>query len=52
VVFEPSWSAVPARVVARLLPGDVVFTFGAGDVTLMGPELLELLEREPVGNAS
>jgi len=26
-----------------------VFTFGAGDVTLVGPEILELLEREPAG---
>lgn len=50
VVFEPSWSAVPARVVDRLVPGDVVFTFGAGDVTLIGPELLELLERDPAGD--
>jgi UDP-N-acetylmuramate--alanine ligase len=47
VVFEPSWSAVPARVVERLEPGDIVFTFGAGDVTLIGPELLELLEPNP-----
>jgi UDP-N-acetylmuramate--alanine ligase len=36
-------------VAARLQPGDVVFTFGAGDVTLVGPEILELLEREPAG---
>jgi UDP-N-acetylmuramate--alanine ligase len=49
VTFEPSWSAVPAVVAARLQPGDVVFTFGAGDVTLVGPEILELLEREPAG---
>ncbi len=48
VVFEPSWSAVPARVVERIRPGDVVITFGAGDVTLLGPEVLELLDREPV----
>jgi len=49
VVFEPSWSAVPARVVERVKPGDIVITFGAGDVTLLGPELLELLDRQPVG---
>jgi UDP-N-acetylmuramate--alanine ligase len=36
-------------VAERLRPGDVVFTFGAGDVTLVGPEILELLEREPAG---
>jgi UDP-N-acetylmuramate--alanine ligase len=49
VVFEPSWSAVPGRVVERIKPGDIVITFGAGDVTLLGPEVLELLDREPVG---
>jgi UDP-N-acetylmuramate--alanine ligase len=49
VTFEPSWSAVPSVVAERLRPGDVVFTFGAGDVTLVGPEILELLEREPAG---
>ncbi len=50
VTFEPSWSAVPSVVAARVRPGDVVFTFGAGDVTLIGPEILELLEREPAGH--
>jgi UDP-N-acetylmuramate--alanine ligase len=29
----------------RLLPGDLVLTLGAGDVTQVGPELLSLLER-------
>ncbi len=43
VLFEPSWSAVPARLVDRAGPGDVVLTLGAGDVTLVGPEVLELL---------
>jgi UDP-N-acetylmuramate--alanine ligase len=50
VTFEPSWSAVPEVTAARLRPGDVVFTFGAGDVTLIGPEILELLDREPAGH--
>ena len=49
VTFEPSWSAVPSLVASRLRPGDVVFTFGAGDVTLVGPEILDLLEHEPAG---
>jgi UDP-N-acetylmuramate--alanine ligase len=44
VHFEPSWSATPAAVVARARPGDLVLTLGAGDVTLVGPEVLELLE--------
>ncbi|HSI94278.1 MAG TPA: UDP-N-acetylmuramate--L-alanine ligase [Jiangellaceae bacterium] len=52
VVFEPSWSAVPARVADRVRPGDIVITFGAGDITLLGPEVLDLLDREPAGQAS
>ncbi len=43
VVFEPSWSAVAAHLVERARPGDVVLTLGAGDVTLLGPEVLEML---------
>jgi len=43
VLFEPSWSATPAALVARARPGDLVLTLGAGDVTLVGPEVLELL---------
>jgi UDP-N-acetylmuramate--alanine ligase len=47
VVFEPSWQATPQRLVERARPGDLVLTLGAGDVTLVGPEVLELLaERE------
>ncbi len=43
VAFEPSWSAVPAEVVRRCRPGDLVLTLGAGDVTQVGPEVLRLL---------
>jgi UDP-N-acetylmuramate--alanine ligase len=43
VVFEPSWSAVAGHLAERARPGDVVLTLGAGDVTLLGPEVLELL---------
>ncbi len=43
VVFEPSWPQTAARLVERARPGDVVLTLGAGDVTLVGPEVLELL---------
>jgi UDP-N-acetylmuramate--alanine ligase len=59
VRFEPSWSAVPALVAGLAQPGDLVVTLGAGDVTLVGPEVVELLaERassagpEPDGTAS
>ena len=45
VVFEPSWSSTAGHLVERARPGDVVLTLGAGDVTLLGPEVLELLER-------
>ena len=50
VVFEPSWSAVPAHLVERARPGDVVLTLGAGDVTLLGPEVLELLGEQGVAD--
>ena len=43
VVFEPSWSSTAGHLVERARPGDVVLTLGAGDVTLLGPEVLELL---------
>ena len=43
VRFEPSWSAVPQLLVDRARPGDLVLTLGAGDVTLLGPEVLALL---------
>ncbi|MCW2711479.1 MAG: UDP-N-acetylmuramate--L-alanine ligase [Marmoricola sp.] len=44
VVFEPSWSATAGHLVRSARRGDVVLTLGAGDVTLLGPEVLELLE--------
>ncbi|WP_331272151.1 UDP-N-acetylmuramate--L-alanine ligase [Motilibacter aurantiacus] len=43
VCFEPSWSAVAGRLAERARSGDVVLTLGAGDVTMVGPEVLELL---------
>ena len=49
VVFEPSWQATPQRLVERARPGDVVLTLGAGDVTLVGPEVLELLAERARG---
>jgi len=44
VLFEPSWSAVAEAVVSRCVPGDLVVTLGAGDITQLGPEVLRLLE--------
>jgi UDP-N-acetylmuramate--alanine ligase len=49
VVFEPSWQATPELLVERARPGDVVLTLGAGDVTLVGPEVLALLAERARG---
>ncbi|MCX6433614.1 MAG: UDP-N-acetylmuramate--L-alanine ligase [Actinobacteria bacterium] len=43
VVFEPSWSAVAGHLVARARPGDIIMTLGAGDIGMIGLEVLELL---------
>ncbi|MGN9907078.1 UDP-N-acetylmuramate--L-alanine ligase [Phytohabitans sp. LJ34] len=43
-VFVPSWEDVPAEVVRRAKPGDVVVTMGAPPISLMGDELLAALE--------
>ncbi|MFL6061088.1 MAG: UDP-N-acetylmuramate--L-alanine ligase [Marmoricola sp.] len=45
VVLEPSWVATADHLVERARPGDVVLTLGAGDVTLLGPSVLALLEQ-------
>jgi UDP-N-acetylmuramate--alanine ligase len=44
VVYEPRFTATAATVADLVRPGDVVITMGAGDVTMIGPELLQLLE--------
>ena len=49
VVFEPSWSRVPPLVAERSRPGDLVLTMGAGDVTVIGGEVLALLAQEGEG---
>ncbi|HEV2343948.1 MAG TPA: UDP-N-acetylmuramate--L-alanine ligase [Actinocrinis sp.] len=43
VVFEADSAAVPSRLADWARPGDLVVTAGAGDVTTLGPKLLELL---------
>jgi UDP-N-acetylmuramate--alanine ligase len=45
VLFEPSWSAAAPALAARARPGDLVMTMGAGDVSMVGPEVLEALRR-------
>ncbi|MBW6434099.1 UDP-N-acetylmuramate--L-alanine ligase [Actinoplanes hulinensis] len=42
-VFVPDWQDVPAEVVRRSRPGDVVVTMGAPPISLMGDELLAAL---------
>jgi UDP-N-acetylmuramate--alanine ligase len=46
VLFEPSWSRTPEAVVERARSGDLVITLGAGDITLVGPEVLDLLREQ------
>jgi len=43
VVFEPSWSRVASQLADRARPGDVVMTLGAGDIAMIGTEVLDLL---------
>jgi UDP-N-acetylmuramate--alanine ligase len=43
VRFVPSWSEVAPLVAQLAEPGDLVVTVGAGDVTMIGPEILRLL---------
>lgn len=41
----PSWSAVADTVAGLVTAGDLVLTVGAGDVTMIGPEILRALGR-------
>ncbi|MEO3938638.1 UDP-N-acetylmuramate--L-alanine ligase [Dermatophilaceae bacterium Soc4.6] len=41
VHYEPQWERVAPLVVALVEPGDLVLTVGAGDVTAIGPLVLE-----------
>jgi UDP-N-acetylmuramate--alanine ligase len=44
VAFVADLDDVPAELVARARPGDLVLTLGAGSVTELGPRVLALLE--------
>jgi UDP-N-acetylmuramate--alanine ligase len=44
VTYVPDFSAVPERVAEATKPGDVVVTMGAGDVTMLGKEILAALQ--------
>jgi UDP-N-acetylmuramate--alanine ligase len=43
VRYLPDFSAVAQEVAAAAGPGDVIVTMGAGDVTLLGPEIVAAL---------
>lgn len=43
VVFEPVWEQAAGHVLAWAKPGDMVLTLGAGDVTKLGPQILQAL---------
>lgn len=43
VRYLPDFSAVARQVAAEVAPGDVVVTMGAGDVTMLGPEIIAAL---------
>jgi UDP-N-acetylmuramate--alanine ligase len=46
VHYEPSFERVPALVAGMADEGDLVLTMGAGDVTMLGPELIAELDRQ------
>jgi UDP-N-acetylmuramate--alanine ligase len=45
VRYVPHWADVPAVVAGLVRPGDLALTMGAGDVTVLGPEVLVELAR-------
>jgi UDP-N-acetylmuramate--alanine ligase len=49
VRFEPDRSAVAAALAQRAAAGDLVITMGAGDVTKLGPDVLDLLRARDSG---
>lgn len=51
-VFLPSWEDVPAEIVRRARPGDVVVTMGAPPISLLGDELLIALRAHAASMSS
>jgi len=45
VHYEPHWLRVPRVLAGLARPGDLVITMGAGDITVLGPEVLAELNR-------
>lgn len=44
-IFEPNFLSVIEEVSQRAMPGDVIITLGAGDVSSLGPLILEELQK-------
>ena len=51
VRYEPAYDAVPEILRTMAEPGDVVLTLGAGNVTALGPKLVDALSGPPAGRA-
>ncbi|MBK0867316.1 UDP-N-acetylmuramate--L-alanine ligase [Saccharopolyspora sp. HNM0986] len=51
VHYEPSLTAAAPLVAGLAKPGDLVLTMGAGDVTMLGAEILTELDRAATGEA-
>jgi UDP-N-acetylmuramate--alanine ligase len=47
VHYQPDMSRVGRQVAALAQPGDVVITMGAGDVTMLGSQILDALRARP-----
>jgi UDP-N-acetylmuramate--alanine ligase len=42
-IFEPSWTSVATTLADRAESGDIVMTLGAGDIGMLGTEVINLL---------
>lgn len=52
VHYEPSISDAAPLVAGLVTPGDLVLTMGAGDVTMIGPEILAEIDRRTGGGCA
>ncbi len=46
VIFEPSFSQVPKHLVSFAEPNDIIMTLGAGEIGMLGEEILDLLKKK------